>query len=95
MYRPDYTQRNYLHHNLPPVWDHKNVPRPQHLEYPNHYFMDEKSAHTNEHLQNSSSSISFGKSRKKLPIAVCVSLVILLIVGGAIAVSVYFTSLCK
>jgi hypothetical protein len=57
--------------------------------------MDEKSAHSNEHLQNSISPISFGQSRKKLPIVVCVSLVILLIVGGAIAVSVYFTNLCK
>jgi hypothetical protein len=44
--------------------------------------MDEKSAHSNEHLQNSISPISFGQSRKKLPIAVCVSLVILLIVGS-------------
>ena len=95
MYRPVYPHRNYLHHNLPPIWDHKNVPRPQHLEYPSPYFMDQKSAQSNEHLQSSTSAISFGQSRKKLPIAVCVSLGLLLIVGGAIAVAVYFTSLCK
>lgn len=95
MYRPDYIHRNYLHHNLPPIWDHKNVPRPQHLEYASHYSMDQNSALSNEHLQSSISTISSGQSRKKLPIVVCLSLGLLLLVGGAIAVAVYFTSLRK
>ncbi|CAG2257352.1 unnamed protein product [Mytilus edulis] len=88
----DLNTKDYLNQNII-VWDPKTIPQPHHGYPASHYYGETQRAGSDQPLHGSISSDSTSETKSRKAIAIAIGIGLLIVVGGAIAVAVYFTSL--
>ncbi|OPL32642.1 hypothetical protein AM593_03502, partial [Mytilus galloprovincialis] len=92
-YRPDFIQKDYLQNKIPSHWNHKNIPSPYQETLASQYLCGLHKTTSEDRLNSSVSTTSTHKPRSRCAILLFLVIGIVTLVGGAIAVAVYFTSI--
>ncbi|CAG2191108.1 CUBN [Mytilus edulis] len=92
-YRPDFIQKDYLQNKIPSLWNHKNIPSPYQETLASQYLCGLHKTTSEDRLNSSVSTTSTHKPRSRCAILLFLVIGIVTLVGGAIAVAVYFTSI--